>query len=204
MPMKNDDRTLTTLAGKGDQDAFAQLVERYTGLVYNLALQRVGDHHDAEDITQAVFWKVWKALPGFRGDSAFSTWLYRMTANTATDLLRQKGRREAPLSLDDPDLPQAAHPGPGPEALAWEKERREGLHQAIAALPEQARTILMLREFQGLAYDEIAAALELPIGTVRSRLARARAALAKSLREQGNLWDEFTSNSEKKERGERP
>ena len=204
MPMKNDDRRLARLAGQGDQDAFAQLVERYTGLVYTLALRRVGSHHDAEDIAQTVFWKAWKALPSFREESAFSTWLYRMTANAVTDFLRQKGRREAPLSLDDPDLPQTAHPGPSPAEQAQAEERREALYRAIEALPDQARSILLLRELQGLSYEEIAAALDLPLGTVRSRLARARSALAKSLREQGNLWDEFSSKDRKAERGDGP
>ena len=199
MPMKNDDRRLARLAGQGDQDAFAQLVERYTGLVYSLALRRVGNHHDAEDLTQSVFWKAWKALPSFREEAAFSTWLYRMTANAVTDFLRQKGRREAPLSLDDPDLPQTAHPGPSPAEQAQEAERREALHRAIDALPDQARSVLLLRELQGLSYEEIAAALDLPLGTVRSRLARARGALAKSLREQGNLWDEYSSKDRKRE-----
>ena len=199
MPMKNDDRRLARLAGQGDQDAFAQLVVRYTGLVYSLALRRVGNHHDAEDLTQNVFWKAWKALPSFREEAAFSTWLYRMTANAATDFLRQKGRREAPLSLDDPDLPQTAHPGPSPGEQAQAEERREALYRAIETLPEQARSVLLLRELRGLSYEEIAAALDLPVGTVRSRLARARAALAKSLREQGNLWDEYSSKDRKRE-----
>lgn len=198
MPMKYDDRRLARLAGQGDQEAFARLVERYTGLVYSLAIQRVGNHHDAEDLTQTVFWKVWKALPSFREEAAFSTWLYRMTANTVTDFLRRRGRREAPLSLDDPDLPQTAHPGPTPTEQVQDTERREALYRAIDSLPEQARTILLLRELQGLSYEEIAAALDLPLGTVRSRLARARSALAKTLRDQGNLWDDYTSNSEKR------
>lgn len=199
MPMKNDDRRLARLAGRGDQDAFAQLVERYTGLVYSLALRRVGSHHDAEDITQNVFWKVWKSLPSFREEAAFSTWLYRMTSNAVTDFLRQKGRRDAPLSLDDPDLPQTAHPGPTPAEQAQEEERREALYRAIDSLPDQARSVLLLREFQGLSYEEIASALDMPLGTVRSRLARARSALAKSLREQGNLWDDFSSKDRKRE-----
>lgn len=205
MPMKNDDRTLARLAGQGDQDAFAHLVERYTGLVYSLAFQRVGNHHDAEDIAQTVFWNAWRALPSFREEAAVSTWLYRMAVNASTDFLRRQGRREAPLSLDDPDLPQTADVSPGPTEAAQEAERREALYQAVHALPEQARSILLLREFQGLSYEEIAAALELPMGTVRSRLARARRSLAKILQEQGNLWDGFASNREdRRGRGDRP
>jgi len=197
MPMKNDDQRLAALAARGDQDAFAQLVERYAGMVYSLALQRVGAHHDAEDIAQTVFFKAWKALPGYRGEAALSTWLYRLTANASTDFLRQAGRRESPLSLDDPDLPQTPDPAPTPAEAAQATERHQALAEALDALPEAARSILLLRELRGLSYEEIAAVLDLPIGTVRSRLARARRALANSLREQGNLWDEFTSNREK-------
>ncbi len=205
MPMMYDDRHLISLAGKGDQDAFARLVERYTGMVYSLAVQRVGNHHDAEEITQTVFFKAWNALPGFRGDAAFSTWLYRMTINAATDFLRQKGRREAPLSLDDPNFPQTPHPGPGPAETFQESERQQALYAAIHALPDQSRSILLLREFQGLSYEEISAALDLPMGTVRSRLARARKALANNLRDIGNLWGDLSSNSAKndRERGDR-
>ena len=205
MLMKYDDKTLAKLAGRGDQNAFALLVERYTGLVYSLALQRVGSQQDAEDIAQTVFFKAWRALPEFRGDSAFSTWVYRMTVNASTDFLRQKGRQEPPLSLDDPDLPQTAHPGPEPFETVRETERREALAQAVHALPEQARTILLLREMDGLSYEEISTALDLPMGTVRSRLARSRRALGALLRKQGNLWEDFTSNPEKEsgERGDR-
>ncbi len=195
MLMKNDDKTLARLAGKGDQNAFARLVDRYTGMVYAMAYQRVGNREDAEDITQTVFFKAWRALPDFRGDAAFSTWLYRLTVNASTDFLRS--RREPPLSLDDPDLPQPAHPGPEPFDAAREAERREALVQAVHALPEQARTVLLLREMDGLSYEEISEALEVPMGTVRSRLARARRALAELLRKQGNLWDEEPSNPEK-------
>ena len=130
MPMKNDDRTLAQRAGRGDQEAFAQLVERYTGLVYSLAMQRVGNHHDAEDVAQTVFLKAWKALPGFRGDAAFSTWLYRMTANAATDLLRQRGRRETPVpgrSRSAPDRPSGTgsrRAGPGGGAAGGPGRRR--------------------------------------------------------------------------------
>ena len=195
MLMKNDDRTLVRMAAKGDQEAFARLVERHTGMVYALAYQRVGNREDAEDIAQTVFFKAWRALPDFRGDAAFSTWLYRLTVNASTDFLR--AQREHPLSLDDPDLPQPAHPGPEPFDAARETERREALVQAVHTLPEQARTVLLLREMDGLSYEEISDALEVPMGTVRSRLARARRALGSLLREQGNLWDEEPSNPEK-------
>ena len=199
MPMIHDDKALAKLAGQGDQNAFAQLVERYSRLVYTLAVSRVGNHHDAEEIAQTVFFKVWRALPEFRGEAAFSTWLYRTAVNTSTDFLRQKGRREAALSLDDPDLPQTAHPGQGPAEAALENERRHALSRGIDALPDQARTILLLREYQGLSYEEIADALDLPLGTVRSRLARARTSLANILRKDGNLWEDLSSNSAKAE-----
>ena len=190
-----DERSLIRLAQEGDQDAFARLVETHQRLVYSLALQRVGDHHDAEEVAQTAFFKAWRALPRFRGDAAFSTWLYRLTVNAATDLLRQRKRET--LSLDDPDLPPLRDPAPGPAELARRRERREALARAVDALPKQARTVLLLRETEGLSYEEIAARTGVPVGTVRSRLSRTRRSLADILRDQGNLWEGFTSEETK-------
>ena len=107
-----DDRQLVTLARKGDQDAFTRLVERHQKMVYNLALGKTGSHHDAEEVTQTAFFKAWQGLPSFQGKAAFSSWLYRLTVNAASDLLRQRTKHQGALSLDDPDLPVVPDRGP--------------------------------------------------------------------------------------------
>lgn len=184
MPMQ-DDRQLVALAQGGDPEAFAQLVRRHQKMVYNLALGKTGSHHDAEEVTQTAFLKAWQGIRSFQGKAAFSSWLYRLTANAAIDLLR---RRRAPaLSLDDPDLPPLADRDPGPEETSLAAERRRLLWQAIDRLPEAQRTPLVLREMEGLSYREIAQALDLEEGTVKSRLARARLLLRRLLAESGLL-----------------
>lgn len=174
MQVTMDDRQLVTLARKGDQDAFTRLVERHQKMVYNLALGKTGSHHDAEEVTQTAFFKAWQGLPSFQGKAAFSSWLYRLTVNAAIDLLRQRKKHQGALSLDDPDLPVVPDRGPSPEELSEEHERRQLLWQAIESLPEPHRIPLLLREIEGLSYREIAQALDLEEGTVKSRLARAR------------------------------
>lgn len=170
MQVTMDDRQLVTLARKGDQDAFTRLVERHQKMVYNLALGKTGSHHDAEEVTQTAFFKAWQGLPSFQGKAAFSSWLYRLTVNAAIDLLRQRKKHQGALSLDDPDLPVVPDRGPSPEELSEEHERRQLLWQAIESLPEPHRIPLLLREIEGLSYREIAQALDLEEGTVKSRL----------------------------------
>ena len=189
-----DDRQLVTLARKGDQDAFTRLVERHQKMVYNLALGKTGSHHDAEEVTQTAFFKAWQGLPSFQGQAAFSSWLYRLTVNAAIDLLRQRKKHQGALSLDDPDLPVVPDRGPSPEELSEEHERRQLLWQAIESLPEPHRIPLLLREIEGLSYREIAQALDLEEGTVKSRLARARLLLRKLLLQKGNLPTGSPSN----------
>lgn len=172
-----DDRQLVTLARKGDQDAFTRLVERHQKMVYNLALGKTGSHHDAEEVTQTAFFKAWQGLPSFQGKAAFSSWLYRLTVNAAIDLLRQRKKHQGALSLDDPDLPVVPDRGPSPEELS-----------------EPHRIPLLLREIEGLSYREIAQALDLEEGTVKSRLARARLLLRKLLLQKGNLPTGSPSN----------
>lgn len=183
MPGMKDDRQLVAQAQRGDPEAFAQLVGRYQKMVYNLALGKTGSHHDAEEVTQTAFLKAWQGIRSFQGKAAFSSWLYRLTANAAIDLLRQ--RRGPALSLDDPGLPPLAGRDPGPEEVSLAAERRRLLWQAIDSLPEAQRTPLVLREMEGLSYREIARALELEEGTVKSRLARARLLLRQLLAENG-------------------
>lgn len=187
MPGMKDDRQLVAQAQNGDPEAFAQLVGRYQKMVYNLALGKTGSHHDAEEVTQTAFLKAWQSIRSFQGKAAFSSWLYRLTVNAAIDLLRQ--RRAPALSLDDPDLPPLADGDPSPEEASLAAERRRLLWQAIDRLPEAQRTPLVLREMEGLSYREIARALDLEEGTVKSRLARARLLLRQLLAESGLLRD---------------
>ena len=198
--MRTDDRTeeqiLVMRAQRGEQDAFRVLVERYQKLVYTLALRMLNVPADAEDAAQEAFLSAWKALPRFRMDAKFSTWLYRLTVNAATDVLRR--RRKEPDSLDDAERPvQAADRTDTPEEAAQRAERRTMVRRAIGALSENHRQILLLREVTGLSYEEIGAALELSPGTVRSRLARARKELREELLAEGNYFDLPPSKGEK-------
>ena len=186
MPPMLDDRQLVARAQGRDPEAFSQLVERHQTMVYRLALGKTGSPQDAEEVTQTAFLKAWQGLRTFQGKAAFSTWLYRLTANAAVDLLRR--RREPALSLDDPDLPPIPDQAPSPEELSMAAERRRLLWQAIDQLPESHRLPLVLRELEGLSYREIARALDLEEGTVKSRLARGRLMLRQQLLESGTFY----------------
>lgn len=192
-----DERLLLQKAQEGDRKAFEALVALHSRGVYNLALGYTGRHHDAEEIAQTVFVKVWKALPQFRGASAFSTWLYRLTLNACTDHYRRERKRRGDLSLDDPDLSPIRDAAPSPEEIVIQWEEEAILRKALAELPEQHRVILILREMDGLDYQEIAQVLEIQVGTVKSRLARARRALREKLLAEGNLLDAPPSNPRK-------
>jgi len=192
-----DDRLLLQKAQEGDRTAFEALVTLHSPRVFHLALGYTGRHHDAEEITQTVFWKVWNALPQFRGGASFSTWLYRLTLNACTDHYRREKKRRGDLSLDDPDLAPLRDTAPSPEEILLQREEQAILRKALAELPEQHRVILVLREMDGLDYKEIAQVLDLEMGTVKSRLARARRALREKLLAEGNLFDGTSSNSVK-------
>lgn len=181
-----DDQRLVALAQEGNPDAFSLLVERHQTMVYNLALGKTGSPQDAEEVTQ----------------TAFSSWLYRLTMNAAIDLLRQRSRRPQTLSLDDPDLPPVPDPAEDPQAQAEAQERRRQLWQAIDALPEVHRTPFLLREMEGYSYREIAKTLGLEEGTVKSRLARARVLLRNELLSHGNFWGREASKETKGKGGD--
>lgn len=197
-----DDQRLVALAQEGNPDAFSLLVERHQTMVYNLALGKTGSPQDAEEVTQTAFLKAWQGLPAFQGKAAFSSWLYRLTVNAAIDLLRQRSRRPQTLSLDDPDLPPVPDPAEDPQAQAGAQERRRQLWQAIDALPEVHRTPFLLREMEGYSYREIAKALGLEEGTVKSRLARARVLLRSELLSHGNFWGREASKETKGKGGD--
>lgn len=195
---RTEEQVLVMRAQRGEQDAFRMLVERYQQYVYALALRMLASPEDAEDAAQEAFLSAWRGLPNFRMDAKFSTWLYRLTVNAATDLLRKRKKTQGQVSMEEePVAATTADPAPTPEEAAEQQERNAALQQAVMLLSEQHRTILLLREVNGLDYGEIGAVLKLSPGTVRSRLARARRDLAKKLREQGNYFGEIPSKKEK-------
>lgn len=186
-----DEQKLISQAQRGDQAAFEQLLDRYEKTVYHQALRLVGSPEDAADVTQEVFFKVWRHLPSFRGESSFATWLYRLTDNAALDLLRREKKRRGESSLDDEEgasfLP--ADPSPSPQQTVERKELRQAVAEGLAQLSEEHRRILVLREINGLSYEQIGDILDLSPGTVKSRMARARTALANFLQKTGNFFE---------------
>lgn len=181
-----DEQTLLARAKAGDQAAFGQLMERYEKQVYRQALGLLGHPEDAADVTQEVFFKAWRALPAFQGGSSLSTWLYRLTGNAAIDLMRREKKRRGELSLDDAARcwdSRLTDPAPTPELALEREELRRAVLRGLGQLSEEHRQVLVLRELNGASYEEIGQALGLSAGTVKSRLARARLALARLLRE---------------------
>ena len=184
---------LVRSAQRGDMKAFEQLVRTWEKQVYNMAFSACGSREDAADISQEVFLRLYRALPGFRGDSSFSTWLHRIVANICLDFLRKKARmREEPLIIlrEDGsealcDLPDVRY---SPETELEKRQLREAVNRALLTLTPEHRMIVVLRELEGLTYEEIAEALSLEAGTVKSRLARARAQLRLRLAEEGNFF----------------
>jgi RNA polymerase sigma-70 factor (ECF subfamily) len=184
---EQSDLSLVERVQRGDKAAFDVLVLRYQHKVLKLIMRYVRDAAEAEDIAQEAFIKAYRALPAFRGDSAFYTWLYRIAINTAKNALVSSKRRpvEYDLDLQDPeqyDLHARLKESETPEGLLLTDEIRETVNAAIAHLPEDLRTAIVLREIDGMSYEEIAAAMDCPVGTVRSRIFRAREAIDKRLR----------------------
>lgn len=176
------DQELVERVQRGDKKAFDLLVLKYQQKVANLISRYVRDPSETLDVTQEAFIKAYKALPNFRRESAFYTWLYRIAINTAKNYLVAQKRRP-PSSDIDADTAEQLDAGTRlkehatPENHLLEKEIAETVNQAIDELPEDLRTAITLRELEGLSYEEIARAMECPVGTVRSRIFRARAAI---------------------------
>ena len=192
------EKVLLQRAKKGEMAAFESLVTAYERRVYSLALRSTGSEADAADITQEVFLRAYRSLDTFRGESGFSTWLYRITVNLCVDLARKNnpaGSLDDEQALEAPETRGAYQPE---TALANSELRRE-LDVALSLVSEEHRKIVILRDVAGMSYADIAAALELEEGTVKSRLARARAALRKILIERGNI--SLPSASKQTERG---
>jgi RNA polymerase sigma-70 factor (ECF subfamily) len=166
---------LIASAKQGDRQAFGELVRRHREGVINVVYRMCGDANLAEDAAQEAFIRAWRHLPGYRPRSPFRNWVYRIATNAALDVLRRE--RE---TVDIDELPLSSSEA-GPEATAEGKERGERVRQAVLELPPASRAALVLREYEGLSYQEIANALDVPIGTVMSRLNYARKRLRKSL-----------------------
>ena len=186
MSNQSSDKKLVKRVQKGDKGAFDLLVLKYQHKIVNLVMRYVRDPELAQDITQEAFIKAYRALPRFRGDSAFYTWMYRIAVNTAKNHLAAQRRRpmDVELDLQDPeqyDLHAKLKETDTPEGVTLSNELKESVELAIAALPEDLRTAIILRELEGMSYEEIAQTMECPVGTVRSRIFRARDAISKKV-----------------------
>ncbi|MDA8657311.1 RNA polymerase sigma factor RpoE [Luminiphilus sp.] len=181
MALSDGDDKLVKRAKKGDSRAFDLLVLKYQGRVAQLVSRYVSNAAEVEDVTQEAFIKAYRALPKFRGDSAFYTWLYRIAANAAKNHLVALSRRPTTdLALDDSEsyeVPGRLKDNESPDEVIMGQQLEAVISQAIDVLPLELKAALTLREFEGLSYDEIAEVLECPIGTVRSRIFRAREAI---------------------------
>lgn len=187
MGKQSVDQALVERVQRGDRAAFDALVLKYQHKIVKLVGRYVYDRSEAYDVTQEAFLKAWRALPDFRGDSAFYTWLYRIAINTAKNHLVAQSRRpvDQGLDLQDPEQYEVAarlRDNDTPERLLLTEEIRQAVIRAIEGLPEELRTAIMLRELDGLSYEEIAEAMDCPIGTVRSRIFRAREAVDEMLK----------------------
>ena len=194
------DAELVERVQQGDRHAFELLVAKYQRRVLRLLSRLIRDPAEIEDVAQEAFIKAYRALPQFRGESAFYTWLYRIAVNTAKNYLASQGRRPRPLagpqtdeegeSFDIEDVVEDINT---PDAVLHSRQVAEAVNSAIDGLSEDLRTAITLREIEGLSYEEIAQAMDCPVGTVRSRIFRAREAIAEQLRpllgtSEGKRW----------------
>jgi RNA polymerase sigma-70 factor, ECF subfamily len=195
-----DDLTLVKRVRSGDQRAFRTLVERYQRKVYAVALGMLKDKEEAMDVSQEAFVKVYKYLEHFKGDSSFYTWLYRITVNVCIDVIRKRGGggRGEDVEFDETQAFDTAEAqigalgtrlGTNPQKSALRRELAEKIQEALEQIPEKHRAILLLREVEGMSYEELSRTLEIPKGTVMSRLFHARAKVQKILSEYLELED---------------
>ena len=193
------EKELVRVAAGGDESAFSELVRIYENKAYHLALRMVSNSEDAYDVAQDAFLAAWRGLPSFRGESGFSTWLYRLVSNAAIDHLRRTKHQRGNVSLDDEELNlDAPDDSPTPQEAAEENDLKQAVAAGLRELSDDHRTVLVMREVQELSYEEIAESLQLDLGTVKSRISRARTHLRKILLQSGNLSGYLPSNIAKK------
>ncbi len=186
---------LVRLAKAGDQDAFSELVQANQNKIYSLCVRMTGNPEDGADLAQEAFLRAWRSLPSFQEQSSFSTWLYRLANNLCIDFLRRETRRRTAITTvalegdEDTPAPEVPDHRPSPERELERKDLRAAVAHGLARLSDEHRQVLVLREIEGLSYEEIGAYLDLEQGTVKSRIARARMALRKILLQDGNFSD---------------
>ncbi|MEW6204131.1 MAG: RNA polymerase sigma factor RpoE [Pseudomonadota bacterium] len=185
---KDDDLLIVQRVQAGDKLAFNLLVNKYHRRVARLLTRMVRNQEDIEDVVQETFIKAYRAIGNFRGDSAFYTWIYRIAINTAKNLLVTQGRRPSTLKESNDGDSETFEDNAAlsnidtPESLYQTKQIGEAVNEAMAALPEELRSAIVMREIDGLSYEEIAVAMDCPIGTVRSRIFRARESIAAKIK----------------------
>ena len=185
-------------AASGDSAAFERIVREHQKNVYNLAFKLTGSEQDALDASQDTFLKAYQNLRAFRGESRLSVWLYRLTYNASMDIIK-KSRRGKLISLSSDEegaVPEMPDDGPTPDEQVERRERLEAVREAVLALDEDKRRILLMREYRQMSYADIASALKVEEGTVKSRLARARAALGEILKKRGTISFDTQSNKQ--------
>ena len=188
--MEKQEQQWVEAARQGDQSAFEQLVRLYEKRVLALTTRMCKNPADAEEAAQEAFLSAWQGLPFFRGDASFSTWLYRLASNACVDLLRREGRRQSAAgpSLNDEEVQlEVPDTAPSPQEQAERSELRQQIEAGLQALTPDHRQVLLLREMHQLSYDEIAQALDVDVGTVKSRINRGRKQLRNFLLSSGNF-----------------
>lgn len=186
MSEQKKDLVLVRRAQQGDKAAFDLLVRKYQNKIIGLVSRYLGNNGDVQDVAQDAFIKAYTALPGFRGEAAFYTWIYRIAVNSAKNYLMAKGRRPISVDVDSEDgdmyeSNEALQENASPERLALTNEIKTVVFETIENLPEELKVAIQLREIDGMSYEEISAAMGCPVGTVRSRIFRAREAIDERL-----------------------
>jgi len=200
MTAAQTDQQLVERVQKGDKRAFDLLVLKYQHKILALISRYMRDQDEIQDVAQEAFVKAYRALPKFRGDSAFYTWMYRIAINTAKNYLVARSRRPPGTDVDVEDAeyfegPSALKDIQNPENALYGEELKQVVERAIKSLPEDLRAAVTLREFDGLSYEDIADVMECPVGTVRSRIFRAREAIDKQIQSQLQGLDTLESNN---------